>query len=125
MRKSENSEMLFFSARELLKISFQKEFVESDFHRLDNIIMDTLTAIALQSDQHYSEVKLAIENFINEYSSIIDRVHFLNSFLERLEQRYYIFKSVKLDINDVIKKLKKSIKLVEVKTTIKDNLGVN
>jgi len=69
--------------------------------------MNTLTAIALQSDQHYIEVKQAIENFINEYSSIIDAVNFLNSFLESLEQRYYVIKSVKLDISDVIGKLEK------------------
>jgi len=69
--------------------------------------MNTLTAIALQSDQHYIEVKQAIENFINEYSSIIDAVNFLNSFLESLEQRYYVIKSVKFDISDVIGKLEK------------------
>ena len=92
---------------ELLRISYQKDFVESDFHRLDNIVMNTLKAIALQSDQHYIEVKQAIENFINEYSSIIDGVNFLNSFLESLEQRYYVIKSVKLDISDVIRKLEK------------------
>jgi len=92
---------------ELLKISYQKDFVENVFHRLYNIVVTTLTSIALQSDQHYIEVKQAIENFISEYSSIIEGVNFLNSFLESLEQRHYVSKSMKLDINDVIKKLEK------------------
>ena len=48
-----------------------------------------------------------IEKFINKYSSIIDDVNFLNSFLESLEQRYFMTKSGKLDISDVISKLKK------------------
>jgi predicted NACHT family NTPase len=92
---------------ELLKISYQNDFVQDVFQRLDNIVLNTLTAIALQSDQHYIEVKQAIENFTNEYSSIIDGVNFLYSFLESLEQRHYVIRSEKLDINDVIEKLEK------------------
>jgi len=92
---------------ELLGISYQDDFVQSDFQRLDSIVFNTLTAIALQSDQHYITIKEAIENFIKEYSPIMRNVNFLYSFLERLEQRYYIAKSEKLDINDVTKKLDK------------------
>lgn len=91
----------------LLKINYQDDFAQDDFHRLDQVVLDTLTAIALQSDQHYIEIKEAIENFINEYSSILKNVNFLHVFLERLEQKYYVTKSDKLNINDVTKKLKR------------------
>lgn len=90
---------------ELLKLTYQKDFVKDDFPSLYNIIVNTLTTIAIQSDQNYVEVKKVIENFINENSSIIDGVTFLNVFLESLEQKYYVIKSVKLDINDVIEKI--------------------
>jgi predicted NACHT family NTPase len=91
---------------ELLKISYQDDFVQDDFHRLDSVVLDTLSAIALQSDEHYIEIKKAIEKFIKEYSSSIKNINFLHTFLEKLEHRYYVIRSEKLDISDVTKKLK-------------------
>jgi hypothetical protein len=90
---------------ELLKMSYQEDFVQDDFHRLDRVVLDALTSIALQSDKHYLDIKRVIDNFINEYRLVIKNVNFLYVFLEKLEQRYYISKSEKLSINDVIKKL--------------------
>lgn len=92
---------------ELLKISYQDGFVQDDFYRLDRIILDALTVIALESDENYIEIKETIENFINENSSDIENVKFLYIFLESLEKKYYIAKSERLDIDDVIKKLEK------------------
>jgi hypothetical protein len=92
---------------ELLKISYQEDFVQDDFHRLDRVVLDALTSIALQSDRHYLEIKKGIENFVDEYRLVIKNVNFLYVFLEKLEQRYYISKSQKLDINEVIRKLEK------------------
>jgi hypothetical protein len=91
---------------ELLKINYQDDFVQDDFYRLDRIVLDTLMEIALKSEQNYIEVRKAIEDFIAEYFSTLKNVNFLNIFLEKLIQRYYINKSEKLDINDVIEKLK-------------------
>ena len=90
---------------ELLKISYQEDFVQDDFHRLDRLVLDTLAVMALQSDKHYVEIKKVIENFIDQYRLVIKNVNFLYVFLEKLEQRYYISKSEKLSISDVIKKL--------------------
>jgi len=90
---------------ELLKISYQEDFVHDDFHRLDRVVLDALTAISLQSDKHYVEIKRVIENLIDEYRLVIKNVNFLYVFLEKLEQKYYVIKSEKLTINDVIKKL--------------------
>lgn len=92
---------------ELLKISYQDNFVQDDFERLDQIVLDTLTAIALQSDQYYVKIKKATKSLINEYSSTVKNVNFLNVFLEKLEQKYYVTKSEKLDIIGVTKKLEK------------------
>ncbi|KPK98011.1 MAG: hypothetical protein AMJ90_10045, partial [candidate division Zixibacteria bacterium SM23_73_2] len=92
---------------ELLEITYQEDFKQDDFHRLDNIVLDTLTIIAIQSDKHYAEINKSIMNFIITYSEKNEKVNFLHMFLEKLEQRFYASKSQKLDINDVIKKLKK------------------
>jgi len=90
---------------ELLKISYQKDLIQDDFHRLDSIVLDTLTEIALQSEQNYVEIRKAIEKFIDENSSFIENINFLYVYLDRLEQRYYVSKSKELNIHDIIKKV--------------------
>lgn len=89
---------------ELLKTSYDKEFA-GNFPSLDSIALNTLAAIALQSDSNYIKVKEAIERFIKEHSTEIKGVNFLNSYLEDLERSYYLRKSEKLGIDEVIKRL--------------------
>lgn len=89
---------------ELLKTSYDKEFRDS-FPSLHSIVLNTLAAIALQSDSNYIKVKEAIERFIKEHSTEIKGVNFLNSYLEDLERSYYLRKSEKLDIDEVVKRL--------------------
>lgn len=89
----------------LLERSYQSDFVQDEFHRLDSDVLDALSNIALKSEKNYIKVKNAVENFINTYSNIYKNVHFLNLFLEKLEQKYYITKSEKIDIEEAIKKL--------------------
>jgi hypothetical protein len=67
--------------------------------------VNTLAAIALQSDSNYIKVKEAIERFIKEYSTEIEGINFLNSYLEDLERSYYLRKFEKLDIDEVVKRL--------------------
>lgn len=89
----------------LLKMSYQPGFTQDAFHTLDRIVLDTLTAIALESDLHYIKVKEAVEGFVRKYAPTIDNVNFLNVFLEKLEQKYYANKSPKIDIDDAVRKL--------------------
>ena len=89
----------------LLEKSYQSDFIQDDFHRLDSDVLDALNNIALKSEKNYIKVKNAIENFISKNSEIYENVYFLNLFLEKLEQKYYITKSEKIDIEEVIKKL--------------------
>jgi hypothetical protein len=89
---------------ELLKISYDKEFIDS-FPSLYSIVVNTLAAIALQSESNYVKVKEAIEFFVQENSTEIEGVNFLNSYLEDLERSYYLRKSEKLDIDEVVKRL--------------------
>jgi len=89
----------------LLKISYLSDFIQDDFNRLDRIVLDSLTPIALESDNNYVEVKAAITKFISTYSDTIKNLNFLNAFMDNLEHKYYTNKSPKMDINDAVKKL--------------------
>lgn len=92
---------------ELLDLSYRKNLKQSDpFERLDRLVSDSLTAIALVSENNYLEVRQAVEKFIDQYSSIYQDINWLNAFLDQLEQKYYINKSERLEISDVIRKLK-------------------
>ena len=75
---------------------------------LENNILDALAAIALQSEDNYQSVRKSIEDFIKDKIGKIEHINFLYAFIEKLEQRYYISKSEKMDIKDVITKLEKS-----------------
>ena len=84
----------------------REDFKESDpFERLDRLVLDSLTVIAFESDENFAEVKKSIEVFIEKYSSVYLNVNWLNAFLDQLDQKYYINKSDKFEISDVIRKL--------------------
>ncbi|MBA7587219.1 hypothetical protein ES708_29237 [subsurface metagenome] len=89
----------------LLEKSYQSDFVQDDFYRLDSDVLDALSNIALKSEDNYIRVKNAVENFISKNSNIYKNVHFLNLFLEKLERKFYFTKVEKVDIADAIKKL--------------------
>jgi hypothetical protein len=92
---------------ELLKLTYQKTFhqPDDDFDRLDRIVLAAFKSISLESEENYLKVKQAIENFIKKYINLYENVNWLYSFLDQLEQQYFINKSQKLTIDDVIKKI--------------------
>ena len=95
---------------ELLELNYQEDFEQPDeFDRLDRLVLNSLTVIALESKQNYLDVKRAIENFIDEYLSIYKNVNWLYSFLEQLERQYYVNKSEKFSIDDAIGKLEEIV----------------
>jgi hypothetical protein len=89
----------------LLEKSYNPEFIQDDFYRLDSDVLDALNNIALKSEKNYAEVKGALEKFIIKNSNIYKNVHFLNLFLEKLERKFYFTKVEKVDIEGAIKKL--------------------
>jgi predicted NACHT family NTPase len=88
----------------LLETSYDKALIDS-FPSLYSVVVNTLTAIALQSESNYAKVKETIEHFVKENFAKIEGVNFLNSYLEDLERSYYLRKSEKLDINEIVKRL--------------------
>jgi len=93
---------------DLLEVSYKPNFIKSRFDFFENNILDALAAIALQSEDNYQSVRKSIEDFIKDKIDKIKNINFLYAFIEKLEQRYYISKSEKMDIKDVITKLEKS-----------------
>jgi len=88
-----------------LDLSYRKNIVEDEFNSLRQNVLTGLTEIALQSENNYFVVKKGVESFIKRHLSKYEDVNFLYAFLERTEQQFYVVKSEKLDIEDVIKKL--------------------
>lgn len=60
--------------------------------------------MALKSESNYNYVKQTLEDFIAKYATI-EGVSFLNSYLEDLEQKYYVLKSEKLSLDKVVSQL--------------------
>jgi len=90
---------------ELLKTSYEDDFVQDDFPRFGNVVLKALRGIALQSDKNYSETRDAVQTFIERNSSTITELSFLHIFLEELERNFYESRSAKADIDDVVQKL--------------------
>jgi predicted NACHT family NTPase len=89
----------------LLKISYQKDLIQDHLDTLNMALQDTLSKIAMRSDECYQQVREAVESFIETNSSTIDSVKLLYYYLNRLEQTYLYSKSEKLSIAEVLYKI--------------------
>ena len=88
---------------ELLRISFN-EHLREEVPSLYSIVLKVLTAMALKSDAQYALIKNAIEQFMNK-NALINGINFLNIFLEELEEKYYVMKSERLSVDEVVNAL--------------------
>lgn len=86
---------------ELLEVTYEKEFVQDEFHPLSGMILDTLRSIAVDGG-HYLPVKDAIETFIKRSLSKYPSVSFLYGFLESLERTYYINQAEKYTLEEAL-----------------------
>jgi len=110
--RSECSQLLHLQSRkaipyliELLRESYRPDFGKDDYGLFSQYILDALSAIALRSDKDYKIVRERTEKFIRKNKEKIQNVNFLNIFIEKLDQQYYVAKSEKPTIEDVLKKL--------------------
>lgn len=110
--RSECSQLLHLQSKKaipylikLLKESYRPDFEKDVYGLFGQYILDALTAIALQSDKNYHVVRKSMEKFIRLNKEKTQNVNFLNIFIEKLDQQYYIAKSEKPTIEDVLKKL--------------------
>jgi hypothetical protein len=90
----------------LLNISYQDDISQDHFHSLHNDVLETLSRIAMNSEQNFYRIKKCLEDFIIQNSSKIANINFLYSYLERLELSFSETRN--RDINYVIAKFQES-----------------
>jgi len=90
----------------LLKLSYDKELKEDRFDSLYRVVENVLSNIALISSRNFNIVIKSINGFIKSQAKINDQVHFLYTFIERLERQYYFSINKSISINDAKLKLK-------------------
>lgn len=88
----------------LLYLTYDDDFRQDDFERVDTEIRDAITNIALQSIENFKVVKLELECFIRD-NSHLKFINFLNVFIEELEASHYVTLKSGRDINEVIQRL--------------------
>jgi hypothetical protein len=103
--KSINQREALCQVMKLLALSYKPDFVQDKYERLNSIVLQILTQIAFANEDNYLVVKKAIEDFIVEKSATIPHVKGLLYFQDSLERRYYIGKSDKLSITEVMTKI--------------------
>lgn len=87
---------------ELLETTYQKNFANSDMSILRSSILDTITNIALSSEDGFNLVNTEIRKFIELNHDRYDNIQFLYSFVESVERKYLITISQKKQIQDII-----------------------
>ena len=86
----------------LLKISYQDNISQDNFHSLHNDVLEALSRIAINSERNFYRIKEYVEDFITDNLSNIKNINFLYSYLEGLELKFSETRDK--DINYVIAK---------------------
>jgi class 3 adenylate cyclase len=90
---------------ELLEVSYEKDLKQDVFNTLNRTVLDALNAVALVSDENYGLVKRSVSEFIGEHISTVENVNFLYQYLEGLERSFYLNKSSRITLPEVIAKV--------------------
>jgi len=86
----------------LLELHYRKDFHQTDrFETLDKVVESSLTNISMTSERNFKKVCNAIQKFIKENIQKYEHVHFLYSYLERLERQFYFNKGQRKTLDDV------------------------
>ena len=90
---------------ELLELSYDEDLIEDEYNTLNRAVMNTLSIIALSSDENYGKIIMIVKTFVKENIKRFPSVKFLRIDLEQLEQRFYVNKSLNIDVAAAIDKL--------------------
>ena len=91
---------------QLLEATYQKNFSISDLSIIRNLILDTISKIALSSESGFEMVKMNLGDFIRSHIDRYDNIQFLYSYMESLERKFLINMSQKKQIQDVLDLIK-------------------
>jgi hypothetical protein len=95
---------------ELLNVTYKKDFIEDDFHRLRNELIHTITNIALQNKRNFNLVIKSLKDFIRRNKNKNKEIKYLHRTIENIEISFDIYSIKKYDINSVKTELKKYFK---------------
>ncbi len=95
----------------LLRLSYEEGLIQVEFHSLNGAVLETLSTIAMRSEECYQSVKTTVEAFIKTNISDIEAVRFLYYSLNTLEYSYYQNKSEGVSVGKAISKVDQIIRL--------------
>lgn len=91
---------------DLLKVTYQKDFIDNDIYSLNSAILNTLFNISVEKpEKNFPQVKEELVKFIKENSDINSNINFIHTIIERMEEKIATIKTESLEINEVIKEL--------------------
>jgi nucleoside phosphorylase len=89
----------------LLRLSYQPPFGGTDFNSFQAAVLESLSKVALNSDDNFEQVRSAINHFITENEDSFTNVKYLHQHLTRLERKYYLTRAQSLNLTDTIAKV--------------------
>ena len=95
---------------ELLKFSYKykKEIQQSEFDRLDNMVINILKNIALQDFSNFNKVVKALKKFIQKHQAQFEGINFLNTVCDDIEKTFFINYTSKITVNEAIEKIERN-----------------
>lgn len=91
---------------ELLKLSYIREIKVDRFDRFNSQVLGAFHNIALVSEENFKQVKSSLQEFMNEKSSLHERVKYILHTIERMEEQFYMNNAQSFTIKQVKEKLK-------------------
>jgi len=104
LRKLRTPESIPF-LMELLRIGYEKELSQDQFHTLDRAALDALNTVAMQSEESYGQVRERVQVFIETNIGRLRNVNFLYQYLDSLERSFYLNRSTPLSLDEVLVKV--------------------
>ncbi|PZX47556.1 NACHT domain-containing protein [Algoriphagus chordae] len=91
---------------ELLELSYIREIKVDRFERFNSQVLGAFYNIALVSEDNFKLVKLSLQEFMSEKSSLHENVKYILHTIERIEEQFYMNSSQSYTIKQVKEKLK-------------------
>jgi hypothetical protein len=86
----------------LLKIAKHPEFEADNSNDLQAVVFNGLYNIGIQSENNFTSVKIALENFIEENKDTFPNLNFIYFDIRKIEEQLYLKKSQSITIRDAL-----------------------
>jgi len=95
---------------DLLKFSYKykNEIQQSEFDRLDNMVISILKNIALQNFSNYDKITKALQKFIQKHRTQFEGINFLNAVCDDIEKAFFINYTNQITVDEAIEKIERN-----------------